>query len=157
MPTKECAERTLRAELRTPPLTEIAARIRAGESHRDLAKEYQIDQQGLANRLRNGGYRFDTGETERDARLREMKQHLSSNLLTYSLPWMRDAICAQADPEAWYPEKGESTADAKKVCQGCPVRQVCLEFALEHKELFGVWGGLSVRDRRKLSAGQVAA
>lgn len=157
MPTKECAERTLRAELRTPPLTEIAARIRAGESYRDLAKEYRVDQQGLANRLRNGGYRFDTGETDRDARLREMKQRLNASLRIYSEPWMAEAICAQTDPEAFYPEKGESTAEAKRVCMGCPVRQVCLEYALERKELFGVWGGLSVRDRRKLSAGQVAA
>jgi hypothetical protein len=157
MPTRENAARTQQAELRTPPLAEIAARIRDGESYRDLAKEYWVDPQGLANRLRHGGYRFDTGESEREAHLREMKEHLSASLRTYALPWMRDATCAQVDPDAWFPEKGESTADAKQVCQGCPVRRVCLEYALEGKERFGVWGGLSERERRKLSASQVAA
>lgn len=157
MPTRECTERSLQSGLRTPPLMEIAARIRDGESYCELAVEYRVDQQGLANRLRNGGYRFDTGETERAARLREMKQQLSSTLLTYSLPWMQEAICAQTDPEAWFPEKGGSIAEAKRICRGCPVRQVCLEFALERKERFGVWGGLSERERRKLPIGSAAA
>jgi WhiB family redox-sensing transcriptional regulator len=129
---------------------DIAARIRAGESYRDLAKEYRVDQQGLANRLRTGGYRFDTGEPEREARLREMKQRLSSSLLTYSVPWMREAICAQTDPDAFYPEKGGSTAEAKRVCMGCPVRRECLEYALTNNERFGIFGGKSERERRKI-------
>lgn len=150
MPTRENAQRTLQSELRVPPLVEVAARIRAGESYRDLAREYGVDQQGLANRLRNGGYRFDTGESEREARLREMKTHLGSKLLTYSLPWMQEALCAQADPEAWFPEKGSSTASAKRVCAGCPVQLECRDYALSNRERFGVWAGLSERELRKL-------
>lgn len=157
MPTRDFAERTLRTDLRIPPLTEIAARIRDGESYRELAREYRVDQQGLANRLRNGGYRFDTGETERAARLREMRQHLSTKLLTYAEPWMADAICAQTDPEVFYPERGESIADAKRICLGCPVRETCLEWALEHKERFGVFGGKSERERRKIEQQRKAA
>lgn len=64
--------------------------------------------------------------------------------------WMDDALCAQTDPEAFFPNKGESTKEAKKTCMACPVRQQCLEYALERDERFGVWGGLSVRERRKL-------
>lgn len=150
MPTRENTQRSLQAELKTPPLTEAAARIRDGESYRDLAKEYGIDQQGLANRLRNGGYRFDTGEPEREARLREMKQRLSSNLLTYALPWMDEAACASVDPELWFPEKGSSTKEAKAICATCPVLSSCRAYGLERKERFGVLGGLSERDRRKI-------
>ena len=48
------------------------------------------------------------------------------------------------------PEKGGSTREAKKVCRGCEVRAECLEYALEHDERFGIWGGLSERERRRL-------
>jgi WhiB family redox-sensing transcriptional regulator len=66
------------------------------------------------------------------------------------LPWQEEALCAQTDPEAFFPEKGGSTRDAKKVCVGCEVRAECLEYALAHDERFGIWGGLSERERRKL-------
>lgn len=64
--------------------------------------------------------------------------------------WRTDALCAQTDPEAFFPAKGGSTRDAKRICQRCPERAECLEFALEHDERFGVWGGLSERERRRL-------
>ncbi|GMA25057.1 hypothetical protein GCM10025864_28160 [Luteimicrobium album] len=66
------------------------------------------------------------------------------------LSWQERALCAQTDPEAFFPEKGGSTREAKKVCSGCEVRQECLEYALAHDERFGIWGGLSERERRKL-------
>jgi len=66
------------------------------------------------------------------------------------LTWQERALCAQTDPEAFFPEKGGSTREAKKVCVSCEVRAECLEYALENDERFGIWGGLSERDRRKL-------
>ena len=66
------------------------------------------------------------------------------------LDWQDRALCAQTDPEAFFPEKGGSTREAKKVCRGCEVRAECLEYALEHDERFGIWGGLSERERRRL-------
>ncbi|WP_233091300.1 WhiB family transcriptional regulator [Arthrobacter sp. MSA 4-2] len=66
------------------------------------------------------------------------------------LGWQSDALCAQTDPEAFFPEKGGSTRDAKKVCGACMVRSECLEYALENDERFGIWGGLSERERRRL-------
>ena len=66
------------------------------------------------------------------------------------LSWQERALCAQTDPEAFFPEKGGSTREAKKVCQTCEVRTECLEYALENDERFGIWGGLSERERRKL-------
>jgi len=64
--------------------------------------------------------------------------------------WQDRALCAQTDPEAFFPEKGGSTREAKRICQGCEVRSECLEYALQHDERFGIWGGLSERERRKL-------
>lgn len=66
------------------------------------------------------------------------------------LAWQTDSLCAQTDPEAFFPEKGGSTRDAKKICGSCEVRNQCLEYALENDERFGIWGGLSERERRKL-------
>lgn len=66
------------------------------------------------------------------------------------MSWQERALCAQTDPEAFFPEKGGSTREAKKVCVSCEVRAECLEYALENDERFGIWGGLSERERRKL-------
>jgi WhiB family redox-sensing transcriptional regulator len=66
------------------------------------------------------------------------------------LRWQDRALCAQTDPEAFFPEKGGSTREAKRVCTTCPVRTECLEYALASDERFGIWGGLSERERRRL-------
>ncbi|MEN9750965.1 MAG: hypothetical protein RLZZ600_12 [Actinomycetota bacterium] len=66
------------------------------------------------------------------------------------LSWQADALCAQTDPESFFPEKGGSTREAKKICSSCEVRGECLEYALANDERFGIWGGLSERERRKL-------
>ena len=66
------------------------------------------------------------------------------------LSWQERALCAQTDPEAFFPEKGGSTREAKRVCLSCDVRSQCLEYALAHDERFGIWGGLSERERRRL-------
>jgi WhiB family redox-sensing transcriptional regulator len=65
--------------------------------------------------------------------------------------WRDLALCAQTDPEAFFPDKGESTAAAKKVCAVCEVRAECLQDALDRHEMYGVWGGLSERERRVLA------
>lgn len=64
--------------------------------------------------------------------------------------WKDRALCAETDPEAFFPEKGGSTREAKKVCISCDVRAECLDFALGNDERFGIWGGLSERERRRL-------
>lgn len=63
--------------------------------------------------------------------------------------WMLEARCLDADPEAFFPEKGGSTREAKRICAACPVRDDCLQYALENDERFGIWGGLSERERRR--------
>ena len=65
-------------------------------------------------------------------------------------PWTADALCAQTDPEAFFPENGGSVRDAKRTCAACPVIEECLEYALRTRQQFGVWGNTSERDRRKI-------
>lgn len=65
-------------------------------------------------------------------------------------PWTADAVCAQTDPEAWFPDKGGSTRAAKAICRSCPVIAECLAYALRNDERYGIYGGLSERERRRL-------
>lgn len=64
--------------------------------------------------------------------------------------WQERSLCSQTDPEAFYPEKGGSTREAKIICGRCEVRAECLVYALDRDERFGIWGGMSERERRKL-------
>ena len=70
--------------------------------------------------------------------------------------WQERALCAQTDPEAFFPEKGGSTRDAKKICTTCEVKAQCLDYALQNDERFGIWGGLSERERRRLRRARTA-
>ena len=72
------------------------------------------------------------------------------------LEWQDRALCAQTDYEAFFPEKGGSTREAKKVCLQCEVRAECLNYALGKDERFGIWGGLSERERRRLKKQSLA-
>jgi WhiB family transcriptional regulator, redox-sensing transcriptional regulator len=65
-------------------------------------------------------------------------------------PWYERAACLDKDADCFFPEKGGSTRAAKKICQTCTVQAECLEYALANDERFGIWGGLSERERRRL-------
>jgi WhiB family redox-sensing transcriptional regulator len=77
--------------------------------------------------------------------------------------WQAQANCMGVDPDLFFPERGGSTREAKEVCRGCVVREDCLEYALANGEKFGIWGGMSERERRRvrraraLSARQAAS
>ena len=64
--------------------------------------------------------------------------------------WQRQANCMGVDPDLFFPERGASTREAKEVCRGCVVQEDCLEYALANSEKFGIWGGLSERERRRI-------
>ncbi|NKZ15459.1 WhiB family transcriptional regulator [Mycolicibacterium septicum DSM 44393] len=80
-------------------------------------------------------------------------EHIDVDPETEDDQWQERALCAQTDPEAFFPEKGGSTREAKRICLGCEVKDACLEYALAHDERFGIWGGLSERERRRLKRG----
>jgi WhiB family redox-sensing transcriptional regulator len=64
--------------------------------------------------------------------------------------WQDMANCLGVDPDLFFPERGASTREAKEVCRGCVVRDDCLEYALANGEKFGIWGGMSERERRRI-------
>lgn len=64
--------------------------------------------------------------------------------------WRDRALCAQTGADFFFPEPGSSVREAKRICGMCEMRSACLEYALENDERFGVWGGLSERERRSL-------
>ena len=64
--------------------------------------------------------------------------------------WQAQANCKGVDPDLFFPERGASTREAKEVCRGCVVREDCLEYALANSEKFGIWGGMSERERRRV-------
>lgn len=70
--------------------------------------------------------------------------------------WHRQALCGGVDTavffpadEEWSPVRDRRERVAKAICAACPVRQPCAVYALAHRELHGVWGGLSEADRRR--------
>ena len=85
------------------------------------------------------------GEAEREPGM----QRITTRLLQ-PVDWQGAARCSEVDPEIFFPERGGSSKAARAVCSGCPVRALCLEYALNNKEQFGIWGGTSERERRRL-------
>ena len=71
--------------------------------------------------------------------------------------WHDEANCLGVDPDLFFPERGASTKEAKEVCRGCVVREDCLEYALANGEKFGIWGGLSERERRRVRRSRALA
>lgn len=63
--------------------------------------------------------------------------------------WMREGDCLGADAELFYPGQGEDTAPAKAICRTCPVKETCAEHAIVTAEKYGIWGGLSEKERRR--------
>jgi WhiB family redox-sensing transcriptional regulator len=66
------------------------------------------------------------------------------------MAWADRGLCAEVDPDEWFPDKGESSLRAKAICRSCPVRAECLEYALDHQIEHGIWGGLVRDERRRL-------
>lgn len=66
-------------------------------------------------------------------------------------PWQERGVCRQVDiGDMFFPDKGGSTKEAKRICAVCPVAAECLQYALDHDERFGIWGGFSERERRRM-------
>lgn len=71
--------------------------------------------------------------------------------------WMDEALCAQTDPELWFPDKGAPNGKAKAICGQCPVVTQCLTYALKHGMTHGIWGGLSAAQRQEIMPDQARA
>lgn len=72
--------------------------------------------------------------------------------------WMEHGACRNEayDPEWWWPERGDAEHGtnplALRICGACPVRDLCLDYAMKHDEREGIWGGLMAPARRALAA-----
>lgn len=67
-------------------------------------------------------------------------------------PWTVAAVCATTNPDAWFPEPGTSTKPATTVCQTCPVRAECLDYAVRTNQRDGIWGGMTPQQIRNMRA-----
>ena len=80
----------------------------------------------------------------------KMMKDFIQSLHNGDLDWQHLALCAETDPDAFFPEEGGSQRIPKEICNSCPVRLQCLEHAIRNNETHGVWGGLSPGDRQKI-------
>ena len=69
---------------------------------------------------------------------------------TKNMVWRQRAACRGVDPDIFYPVSDEDAEEAKGICDGCGVRETCLEYALANREREGVWGGATERERRRM-------
>lgn len=76
--------------------------------------------------------------------LGDLLAHLAANAAEQA--WMDAALCAQADPDAWFPDPGQRNDKPKTICRSCPVQAECLAYAVENDEM-GIWGGTSETER----------
>jgi len=80
--------------------------------------------------------------------LRRLRQAGRQQPRVPSMPWAVHAACKGYDPEDWMDDRpGLPTVAARDVCAACPVRLPCLAHALAHDEPWGIWGGLTTRER----------
>lgn len=79
-----------------------------------------------------------------------MRSTLIDALAIGELSWQDYANCRGADADLFFPERGASTRKAKAICNACEVREECLDFAITNGEKFGIWGGMSERERRRV-------
>jgi WhiB family redox-sensing transcriptional regulator len=86
----------------------------------------------------------------RERPMTEMWRPITAVVEEENRDWLRRANCMGVDPDLFFPERGASSREAKEVCKGCVVRDDCLDYAIARNEKFGIWGGLSERERRKV-------
>lgn len=70
--------------------------------------------------------------------------------ITEERPWVVFSACRQVDPDVFFPTTREQEEHAISICKTCPVRMDCLDYAIEAREKFGIWGGLTEKQRRRL-------
>jgi len=129
---------------------DMAEWIRGGVTLHDTAKAFGVSDSTVRQRLIVAGWSSTTGQPLDTLGYEPDPEPAAPSNLFIDQPWADQALCAQTDPEAFFPEKGGSPREAKAVCAACFVAAECLDYALTTGERFGVWGGFSERERRKL-------
>lgn len=119
-------------------------------------KEKAVETKGVAKRP-EPGREYGSRKPKRDGDRSRGKGGLREMIVAHvhttesdGKNWQERGACLNVDPELFFPERGASTREAKSVCAHCEVKAECLEYALVNGEKFGIWGGLSERERRRL-------
>lgn len=149
-----------------PKLTEaqradVAAALAAGDLYRNIASQFGISINTVAHHAKRLGYR------RRSARRSEIHpgaltpfadEDETPGTLRGTPPWMRLGACRDTqDPDLFYPRYDRESGPAKHICQSCPVRTICLDWAVSNREVHGVWGATSERERLHLISQDVTA
>jgi WhiB family transcriptional regulator, redox-sensing transcriptional regulator len=137
-----------------PSPGEMAQMVADGDTLHHIAALFGCSPGTLRRELVSAGYSSTTGRPlgRAEAEVAELVAAVPP-----PGPWVADALCAQVDTELFFPPKGGSTYEAKAVCARCPVAADCLDYALslpQQVDYYGIWGGTSERERRRLRAGQ---
>lgn len=98
-----------------------------------------------------------TAPTPRSQRPLTRRDKPGSGLIRADAEWMAQASCRGLDPNLFHPGPHTDQSEPKAVCAKCPVREQCLDYAIRHREMFGIWGGLNERERKRRLKEQRAA
>jgi WhiB family redox-sensing transcriptional regulator len=115
-----------------------------GLTRTSLSERYGVGVGTIGMRLTGAGL------DEPGMRAKKQPQELTLLPLVGASPEFPFALCAETDPELFFPDKGGSAKDAKRICNACEHKAECLAWALENNEQFGIYGGASERERRRL-------
>jgi WhiB family redox-sensing transcriptional regulator len=80
-------------------------------------------------------------------------QNGSTRLLSRAnTAWMEAGVCQNKDEDGkiFFPDAGNNAFAAKRMCARCPVREKCLDWSIETRQMYGVWGGVAEKKRRKM-------
>ena len=138
-----------------PRAADLATLLRSGDTCDGIADTYRCSARTVAQRLNEAGYNATTGE--------KWEERPAPAVVDDSTPAFHpkaQALCAGVGSDAWFPEKGQggdaTTRTAKAICARCPALQECLEHALEHEPLWGIWAGTTPQERRRRKNGEEA-
>lgn len=127
----------------------ILDRYKAGGiRQKQLAEEYGVSEHTIHSIIAGRNYAHLTAPPEPE--LPETNPWPRASFRFREEPWTEQANCVGVDQDLFFPERGETTREAKAICAGCEVRFECLEAALARGEKFGIWGGASERERRRM-------
>ena len=79
-------------------------------------------------------------------------ERIANEQVATDYSWQERGSCRGVDPELFFPSTDDDAITGKAICGACPVRLACLAFAIERNERFGIWGGLTERERARLPA-----
>ena len=136
---------------------DMAEMLRDGATKAEVCEAFGLSSSAVNTRLVDAGWSSHNGQPATQCDTPDTKtvpadtEAVSHPAFAFAdQPWASDALCAQTDPDVFFPDKGGSTREAKKICAQCFVQAECLDWALTTNERFGIWGGMSERERRKL-------